>query len=112
MATRSFISKRNQDAGSYDGVYCHWDGYPDGVGATLKEYYTTSKKVEALIDGGSISELGSTVEETKFYHKWRNDPLTISRELVGKNYLKQYATELGCKHLYVFEDGVWTHTEL
>lgn len=112
MATSSFISKRNSDRASYDGVYCHFDGYPEGVGAILKEHYTDPTKVAKLLDGGSISFLESSLENTRFYHKWRNDPLVIHRELIGRDYLRQVAGNSGCEYLYVFENGQWTVEKL
>ena len=38
MGTRSFVGVYD-DEGSWSARYCHWDGYPSGVGATLWENY-------------------------------------------------------------------------
>ncbi len=40
MATRSLIGV-NLNNGITKTVYCHWDGYPSGVGQTLMENYTS-----------------------------------------------------------------------
>jgi hypothetical protein len=56
MATRSRIGME-QPNGEVQSIYCHWDGYPEGVGATLQEHYTNPAKVEALIALGDISYL-------------------------------------------------------
>ena len=61
MATRSRIGME-QPNGEVRSIYCHWDGYPEGVGATLKEHYTNPEKVEALIALGDISVLGRFVD--------------------------------------------------
>ena len=37
------------------GVYCHWDGYPSGVGAVLKMFFRDYNSVLNLILGGSCS---------------------------------------------------------
>ena len=58
MVTRSNIAYKTPE-GKIRSIYSHWDGYPEGVGATLKENYTDLSKVEALIELGAISELGS-----------------------------------------------------
>ena len=63
MATRSNIGARQKD-GTIKAIYCHWDGYPESVGATLAEHYTEPEKVERLLDLGNFSSLGSTIEET------------------------------------------------
>ena len=34
MATRSLIAVQNAD-GTFLSIYCHWDGYPSGVGKDL-----------------------------------------------------------------------------
>ena len=60
MATRSTIAKRNPD-GSVTSVYCHWDGYPDGVGATLRQHYTNQAKIDLLLALGDLSSLGNDI---------------------------------------------------
>lgn len=44
--------------GTVRSIYCHWDGYPKGVGSTLVEHYNDREKVESLIGLGDISSLG------------------------------------------------------
>lgn len=62
MATRSFIGKRLPN-GKIFGVYCHFDGYPEGVGKILKEHYTDPAKVDALLALGALSYLAPEVGE-------------------------------------------------
>ncbi len=70
MATRSRIGMEMPN-GEVRSIYCHWDGYPEGVGATLKEHYTNPEKVEALVALGDISVLGDqlAVSDTVAYHR-------------------------------------------
>ncbi len=63
MATRSRIGIEQAD-GTVKSIYCHWDGYPKGVGRTLVEHYLMRDKVESLMELGSISILGEQVEPT------------------------------------------------
>ena len=65
MSTRSFICKYDTDKKAYRAIYCHFDGYVEGVGAMLDANYDTESKVDALLDLGDISSLESTVEETR-----------------------------------------------
>ena len=60
MATRSLIAYETQDGVVY-GNYCHWDGYPSGVGQVLLINWNTPEAVEALTqyDMASIHEDGS-----------------------------------------------------
>ena len=41
----------------YIGIYCHWDGYPSGVGAELKKHFKDYASVLNLIVGGSCSSI-------------------------------------------------------
>lgn len=43
------------------GVYCHWDGYPDGVGAELLTHFKDYNSVLNLIIGGSCSAINNGV---------------------------------------------------
>ena len=63
MATRSRIGIEQAD-GTVKSIYCHWDGYPKGVGQILVEHYLMRDKVESLMELGSISTLGEQVEPT------------------------------------------------
>jgi hypothetical protein len=60
MSTRSTIAVEYQD-GSVDQVYCHFDGYLEGVGKTLLEHYTNPIKVMSLMNLGDISILGKEI---------------------------------------------------
>lgn len=72
MSTRSRIGMLMPD-GKVKSIYCHWDGYPEGVGVKLQKHYTDPKKIEELLELGDISSLGdhydkdiSTADWTKF----------------------------------------------
>jgi len=58
MATRSRIAIEKQD-GTVDSIYCHFDGYLEGVGKMLFENYDR-ESTQQLIDLGNILELGET----------------------------------------------------
>ena len=60
MGTRSIIAKRDGDA--VRAIYCHWDGYPSGVGATLLEHYQDPEKIDRLLTLGDISGLGPNTD--------------------------------------------------
>ena len=54
MSTNARIGIELKD-GSILSAYHHWDGYPQWLGKTLKEHYTTREAVAELIDGGDMS---------------------------------------------------------
>jgi hypothetical protein len=61
MSTNSRIAIEQAD-GTVKSIYCHWDGYPKGVGKKLVEHYGDRAKVEELIALGDLSQLGERVE--------------------------------------------------
>lgn len=60
MGTRSRIAIQNQD-GTLNSIYCHWDGYPSHNGAILEKSYREEAKVRELISLGSLSVLASKI---------------------------------------------------
>ena len=60
MATNCIIGMVMVD-GSVEGITCHWDGHPYGVGETLVRCYG-EEEAERLISLGAISTLGELVE--------------------------------------------------
>jgi len=124
MATRSFIAKKTKTG--YKGIYCHHDGYPSGVGATLKMHYTNPKKVDQLLKLGDISSLRRYPGEkhdfdmdldllevrgwTTAYGRDRGEKGTRAKTVKTFDALERLADRMGTEYLYVFTDGKWqTH---
>lgn len=75
MSTRSDIVV-HLASGRWARIYCHSDGYLEGVGATLFEHYTDQTKIEKLVALGDLSTLGPEIGKkcdfewyTKLYEK-------------------------------------------
>ncbi|MEI2414370.1 hypothetical protein V8V50_10640 [Ligilactobacillus salivarius] len=64
MSTNAMIFK--MDNNKVRGIYCHWDGYPDYVGAILRDSYQKPSKVDSLINLGEISSLGDEISVHPF----------------------------------------------
>lgn len=60
MSTNAAIGIREN--GIIRVVYCHWDGYPEYVGAILYGHYNSISKIKKLLALGSLSSLGERVE--------------------------------------------------
>lgn len=60
MSTRSRIGILKKD-GSIDSIYCHLDGYPEGVGLKLYKHYNNINKINRLIKLGDISHLENKI---------------------------------------------------
>ena len=119
MATRSTIAIENND-GTVSQVYCHWDGYLEGVGKTILEHYNTREAVEKLLAGGSISSLGEYVsdDEKSFnkkhddeddytvYYTYRGEVIVIEEFESLSDYEENHQYE---EFEYIFtQDNVWS----
>ena len=117
MATRSTIAMRLED-GSVRSVYCHFDGYPDGVGATLREHYTNAAKIEQLLDLGDLSvldvEIGEKVDfngrpegQCLFYGRDRGETGINARSHADENEWLGYRKGNACEYGYLWNGAWW-----
>lgn len=87
----------------YVGIYCHWDGYPDGVGAALVHNYNDYEKALKLISGGFASSVCS--DKPDYYMAWDRD------ERWKDNQPRQTDTPEVCcgwtEYAYIFDNGKW-----
>ena len=107
MATRSFIGIQNHN-GTVTGVYCHHDGYLEGVGKTLLENYNDQKKATQLVELGSLSSLGEDLDVTQAYHRDRGEDLDVSE------YLSPSAVRFndgGYEYIYLLTREGWLYAE-
>lgn len=72
MSTRSRIGvirgiaeQGGHQAVIVESIYCHFDGYPEGVGQTLIDHWTDPKKVNRLIALGDLSALGVEIGKSQ-----------------------------------------------
>jgi predicted CxxxxCH...CXXCH cytochrome family protein len=125
MSTRSRIGIVNSD-GTITSIYCHFDGYPSGVGATLVEHWTDPDKVKALIALGDISslreEVGGSWSDEKVRQAMDADPrskwtLAYGRDrgeegteaMVHAGMQKYLADGFNCgaEYIYLYSKGFW-----
>jgi hypothetical protein len=121
MATRSRIGIELTDAFGHKqvkSIYCHWDGYPEGVGQTLMSYYQDREKVSDLMHLGALSFLEENIEKpaghsfdtpvkgyTLAYHRDRGDKKIPARvDMDVADFFKKDYEQYG----YVLtEEGEW-----
>ena len=119
MATRSYIGIIRPD-NSIDGIYCHWDGYPNHHLPILNKHYLTSDKVNQLINLGPISELNIEIgEEHSFHSPHPNWVISYHRDRKqgdDKHYIISYPSLEdmknkfkydGMEYSYIYNDGKW-----
>jgi hypothetical protein len=105
MSTRSWIAVKEGDC--FRVIYCHHDGYPEGVGQCLVANYDSLDRVLALVGLGAISGLHDTVEDTfpkSYKARGEYDPALL---YMDKTRLVEDFVETCCKYLYLHEEGVW-----
>ncbi len=103
MATRSAIF--NELTGQLR--YIHWDGYPEGVGATLTQHYGTQERVDDLFARAVTSDL-SSLEATVEDCEWYNFELTFPGHYNAAEAHAVYQ-DAHCQYLYVWNDGKWRY---
>ena len=123
MGTRSYICKEMPD-GTYQGIYCHCDGYLTHNGAMLLDHYKTEKKVDKLLSLGNLSYLGEMMDpDPSEPHSFdeRQDGVCVF-DARDRGEKEQQATEVKLEDIdettswieycYVFgRDGKWRYFE-
>lgn len=113
MSTRSFIGVRNTNE-SIDYIYCHFDGYPEGVGATLIEHYADFSQVNELMKLGDLSILGKFIgEKQDFDNRIKDYCLAYGRDRgetgvsVSTTTLEKVISNDMVDYTYIFDGEFW-----
>lgn len=92
----------------YIGIYCHYDGYIDGVGKELLENYNTREKALNLISCGDCSEV---LDNVRAYFPWRtNVAMDVNQLRRVWNVQRPYQSKVldfRTHYVYLFENGEW-----
>jgi hypothetical protein len=107
MATRSTIAIKQGD--KVTAIYCHWDGYPEGVGATLANYYNSKGDAQALINLGGFSSLQDTLKETAEGAYGNETDRARTFDSVG-DWLRDFNSGEEFYYLYTEGEG-WSYTD-
>jgi hypothetical protein len=116
MGTRSTIGFANSN-GAVQGIYCHWDGYPEYNGQILRDHYKTADRVLKLIKLGDLSSLGPKIgKKHDFMNKGDTGWCTAYGRDRGETgcEAQMYTDEAeflqddrGQDYTYLFKDGTW-----
>lgn len=124
MSTRSYIvieRKKKDGTKWYEGIYCHWDGYPSWNGKILQENYQDRKLVEELISLGDVSVLkvklyptAGKEDEHSFDHPEKDVCIFYGRDRGEEGVeprevnLKELASDILIEYVYIYTlDGKW-----
>jgi len=90
------------NAGQVASVYCHFDGYLEGVGRTLAESWNSKEDAMRLIvGGGCMRALDHTLERCDFFENEPFEMFSSIDEFVGT------MASSDIEYLYLFVDGRW-----
>lgn len=106
MSTRSMIARQLPD-GTYTGIYCHFDGYPECVGDRLVQHYNSTERATALINIGDISALDADLDVTRTLTY--NQPATRHETLEA---LLDDFRGSWCEYGYIWNGTQWTCTRM
>lgn len=94
MSTRSLIGIKQGKLYKY--IYCHFDGYPEGIGKELKTYYNSKKLAEDLINLGDLESIDDGV--ATLIEGGRRPRVSRLDQL----------PDLGQEFVYIWEDDKWS----
>ena len=120
MSTRSSIGVKLPN-GNIKAIYCHFDGYPSGVGQTLTEHYTTEEKINALMELGDLSVLGPEIGEKQDFndHANHNRDWCLAygrdrgenREVETYSNIKEWVSAMWVNYYYLWNGTNWEITK-
>jgi len=96
MGTRSNIGYKDKETGTIHFVYCHWDGYYDGVGSDLLSNYPTYDDAVALVQKGGMSTPGE-------HYADKGEDYESNKPQLTTNPIDVIQEEFG----YIHSDGLW-----
>jgi hypothetical protein len=104
MATRSLIGIK-LDNEIVKTIYCHWDGYPEGVGQTLVDHYSTPAAITELMELGDVSSLGTSIAKCVAYHRDRKEPYgMVEARDTDASELMSVGMDYGVEFIYVYNN--------
>ena len=115
MSTRSTVGAVQRN-GFIKAIYVHFDGYPTGVGYTLKNSYNTVEKVEELLNLGDLSVLDDLIGEQQIPARRRPGTcLAYGRDYGQANVEAKFFPSISkwlpyysdAEYAYLFNGGVW-----
>lgn len=104
MSTRSLIGVLHPD-NQVEFIYCHFDGYEEGVGKTLCEEFFTPKVVNDLIALGDVLTIHG---EIVAYHRDRGEDWEdVKPKMVSLDTYPSQARTYGAEFEYLYRYGKW-----
>ena len=111
MSTRSNIAIELPD-GKVKAIYVHSDGYPNGVGHCLLQFWRHEINAKKLFAFGNASSLGSTLKDCSFYARdWGRDEEKARTYNNEWCFLNEMSGDIFIEYIYLFKKGKWYVSE-
>lgn len=96
----------------YIAIYCHWDGYPSGVGAVLKEKFFDYHSALNLVIGGACSALDE--KYVRHYGNRDGEKWDYIKPVQGKTQKSVYDIFNWAEYAYLLDEarGGWVYKPL
>lgn len=104
MGTHAMIGVWHEETNEVITSYVHYDGYVEGVGATLINHYNDQSHAETVAHGGYLSALMSSYYESR-RGSVHNDPAV--RYSSVKEYLEEGFDYAGAHYIYLWDGETW-----
>lgn len=90
-------------------IYCHHDGYLEGVGKTLRTYYALEDAAMELVLLGDLSSLANTWEETYTYGRSGEENPEHTKPVLSndRKAFISLGNETAAEYIYLFAKGQW-----
>lgn len=105
------LSKQVLLKDKYIGIYCHWDGYPEGVGAALKKDFNDYEKALNLAVGGFCSVI-STKDIKRYATRDGEEWKYIKPQQADTPNKLISAIGSWAEYAYIFENNKWKTKKL
>jgi hypothetical protein len=122
MGTRANIGQQNE-TGSFDLIYTHWDGYPEHHAPLLLNNYNSNEKVAELLALGDLSILDENVGKRHSfdnptdgwcvaYGRDRGEQGTEAKHFADYSKLKGYLSQAWTEWVYIWDiaQQAWFYT--
>jgi hypothetical protein len=105
MGTHAMIAIWDNETGTVEASYVHYDGYVEGVGNELIHFYDTNESAAAVATVGYLSSLDRDLE-TSVENSVHKDQPTVPYESV-EQYMKNGYDYAGTEYLYLWDGTAW-----
>ena len=92
------------------GIYCHYDGYPNGVGETLYNCYQSARRLDRLFMRGDISSLGPTPDRATHPFGWcpkHGADEEYAAFVCQENDIVNGSQHVDVEYVYLWRNGAW-----